>query len=93
MFQPDIQIIYSGIFAAALGALINFINCVIRHHMKGQSGKQYFFSGFIASLVLAPICFTKPYRKMIVFFVLSLAFDCIFKLMFKAREKKIVNKF
>ena len=82
------------VFVSALGAIINFLNCVTKHNLYGEKSKVInFLSTFFASLILASICFTKPYRKMLVFFALSLAFDCIFKLLFKTREKKIVNKF
>ena len=62
--------------------------------MKGKPPKfMHFISGFISALVLVPYCFTYPYRKIGVFFLLALAFDCLFKLCFKSKEVKKVNKF
>ena len=42
---------------------------------------------------MLPICFTKPYRKLLTFFSLSLAFECIFKLILSKKQKPSINNF
>lgn len=46
------------------------------------------------SLPLLMLCFSKPYRMILMFFALALAFECIFKLLFLNRtQKQKINKF
>ena len=84
LFSYDIQVINSGIYSALFGAAFRMLNCIQRHLVfEGKKSKIiYLISAIFTSLLLTPIFFGKSYRKLLMFFALSLSFDCLFKLIF-----------
>ena len=88
IFQMDKQVIWTGIFAVLYGTFCSIFNCILRHTVyKGQNSKFIdFISGFISSTVLLRVCFSKPYRKIVMYFTTALAFDVLIKLLFNKHK-------
>jgi hypothetical protein len=95
LFMRNFQVIYSGLFAGLLGALYKMLLCLCKHNFSGSMSRKLmdFVCGFLSGVVLMPICFTKPYRKLLTIFALSLAFECIFKLIFAKKSSKPPTRF
>lgn len=85
IFQPNYQLIYTGLFASSVGTVYKFLNCLMKYLLffnnKEAQKYQHFLSGFWASFILLPLFLPRPYRKMLCYFGLALAFECIWKLL------------
>ena len=68
---------------------------MLRHNVfkENPQQKMYFISGFLSTIILCPYTFSKPYKKMMNFFFLALAFDCFFKKFQNRFREAPVNKF
>lgn len=84
----------TGLFSGSFAVLFKLLNCIQRYFLADKKSRIiYFFSAFISSILLTPFCFSKAYRKLLMFFTLALAFECLFKMAFSKHKKKPVNKF
>uniref|UniRef100_A0A7S3FVJ5 Uncharacterized protein n=1 Tax=Strombidium rassoulzadegani TaxID=1082188 RepID=A0A7S3FVJ5_9SPIT len=93
----DDQIVWTGLFSALFGVTFKLLNCFMRHNLFEGRRKAftYIVSAALSSYILAYLCFTKAYRKLLMHLALALAFECLFKLTFarRNRDPEKLNKF
>ena len=93
LFMRNFQLLWTGLFSGLTGVFIKAFICSVKHNFGSVANTKAmdFLAGFVSSMILMPLCFNKPYRKLLTIFALSLAGECVFKLIF-GRKTRLTSK-
>eukprot|EP00347_Sterkiella_histriomuscorum_P007739 403347740 len=82
-----------GLFSASFTFFQKLFQCFQRAYFQKSHDKKFpFVSAFVTAIITLPLFFHKPMRRVMTLMSMTLAFECLFKLMFRYR-KPYVNSF